>query len=521
VILQKVTDGFPDVIHPGDIASFTITVTNNFGAGDAFNVLGTDQLPAADQLTWVVASSTFDVTSLDANDVLTFSSSRLAAGATESVTVHALIPSDLFGDSPGGTASLPGGPFELDGNAATGVPGSPAASHDWDQVFLDVVHRTSTSGAIAGSFVTDAVKSTADDVFTGRSRDTAGVQAGPWRFQNAKPPASNDIAHAFAATYVDPANGHLLLFAGLDRYDSGGGAAGFWFFHDPIGENPRVTTGGHPFTGEHADGDILLVSDFTAGGSASAMKVFRWTGDDRTGTLVPLSAPEGTAFAIANGAPVTVPWSFTDKGHNSRPAAGEFLEAGVDLTALGLGGSFSSFLAETRSSQSPTATPSDFVIGTFNSRRLELPDTATVRADGIDSIDSNFALIAVVPEDSALQASVEQPAPAPVTPADPGNGDRFPQRLTDILVGVAPPAGHSPWQHATSDAASTTTRDEDEPAALRVASVDRVFRMLGEENGLVLGKGSDQGEGLLKVTVDLWQLDREALTPLAGFPEIG
>src|SRR5262249_19437317 len=40
-------------------------------------------------------------------------------------------------------------------------------------------------------------------------------------------------------------------------------------------------------------------------------------------------------------------------------------EEGVDLTALGLQGCFSSFLAETRSSQSPTATLSDFVTGTF------------------------------------------------------------------------------------------------------------------------------------------------------------
>src|SRR5262249_55365780 len=40
-------------------------------------------------------------------------------------------------------------------------------------------------------------------------------------------------------------------------------------------------------------------------------------------------------------------------------------EEGVDLTALGLQGCFSTFLAETRSSQSPTATLSDFVLGSF------------------------------------------------------------------------------------------------------------------------------------------------------------
>ena len=55
-----------------------------------------------------------------------------------------------------------------------------------------------------------------------------------------------------------------------------------------------------------------------------------------------------------NSGPVTVPWSFIDKGGSKSPQAGELLEAGVDLTAL-FGASvphFASFLAETRSSAS-------------------------------------------------------------------------------------------------------------------------------------------------------------------------
>jgi uncharacterized repeat protein (TIGR01451 family) len=523
-ILKEVTDG-RDLIRPGDTASFTITVSNPYGAGEAFHVLVTDQLPAADLLAWQVTRSTFDTTAISTGDVLTASSARIPAGATLSVTVSASIPADLFGPlfpvPP--TAHLPGGPFELDGNATTGVlgtSGSPTTSHDWDRVFLDVANRTSTSGAIAGSFVTDAVKTTRDDVFTGRSRDTQGIQAGPWRFEDSKPQAGNDIAHAFAATYTDPSNGHVLLFAGLDRYDNSGDAtAGFWFFRNPIDENPSVTTnGGHPFTGQHADGDILLVSDFTQGGSVSAIKVFRWTGDDSTGSLVPVTAPDGTTFAIVNGAPITVPWSFTDKSHNSGPAAGEFLEVGVDLTALDVRGCFSNFLAETRSSDSPTATLSDFVIGTFNTCRLELPNTATVQADGIDAISSNRAFITVLNEDTALGASLEQSAPAPVilTNSMTGGilppwlsgsigGADLPPRLTDVLAGIMVPARHSPWSHVTSDAASAVTRDEDEPAALRVASEDRAFRIVGEENGLALGKGSDREEDPLKVTDDLWQ----------------
>src|SRR5262249_36876118 len=138
--------------------------------------------------------------------------------------------------------------------------------------------------------------------------------------------------------------------------------------------------------------DILLVSDFRQGGSVSTVAVFRWTGDDATGSLVPVDAPGATTFAIVNSGSIVVPWSFRDKSHNISPAAGEFLEEGVDLPALGLGGCFSSFMAETRSAQSPTPTLSDFVIGSFNSCQLRLPNSATVQADGIPAITSNQVL---------------------------------------------------------------------------------------------------------------------------------
>src|SRR5262249_18286612 len=154
-----------------------------------------------------------------------------------------------------------------------------------------------------------------------------------WRFEESKPQGLSDISHAYAATYVDPNTGHVLLYAGLDRYDNSGDAtAGFWFFPNPIGENATLNAnGGHPLTGEHGDGDILLVSDFTQGGGASAIQVFRWTGNDSTGSLVPITAPDGATFAIVNNAPIAVPWSYSDKNHHSGPAAGEFLEEGVDL----------------------------------------------------------------------------------------------------------------------------------------------------------------------------------------------
>jgi hypothetical protein len=75
------------------------------------------------------------------------------------------------------------------------------------------------------------------------------------------------------------------------------------------------------------------------------------------------SGNPGDTFAIVNGAPISVPWAFTDKSGANSPASGEFLEEGADLTALGLQGGFASFLARLGSSQG--ANHSDFVIGSF------------------------------------------------------------------------------------------------------------------------------------------------------------
>src|SRR5439155_21273088 len=277
-----------------------------------------------------------DTSVISATDFLTASESSLPAGASITIVVNAVIPLDLFGST--NTANghpLPSGVFELDGNAADDA----TAGDDWANGLLG-----NGGSGVAHSFVTDAVNSRTDDIFQGGgSKDTLGIQSGKWLFTNSKPQAKDDITHAFAATYTDAATKDVILYCGLDRYDNSGDAtAGFWFVQNSIGENANVTTnGGHPFVGKHTNGDILLVSDFTVGGSASTIKVFKWVGDDATGSLVAVATPPNSTFAIVNGAPITVPWTYKNKSGSSQPAAGEFLEEGVNLSALGLGGCFS------------------------------------------------------------------------------------------------------------------------------------------------------------------------------------
>jgi hypothetical protein len=74
------------------------------------------------------------------------------------------------------------------------------------------------------------------------------------------------------------------------------------------------------------------------------------------------------ACGLVNSGTITMPWSFTDKSGtpNNQALNGEFFEAGINLSTLGLAGEcFSSVASETRSSTSTTATLKDFVLGGF------------------------------------------------------------------------------------------------------------------------------------------------------------
>jgi hypothetical protein len=255
--------------------------------------------------------------------------------------------------------------FELDGDAVHNTQG--LGGHDWDQVYTDSTTTPpgSTSGALATAFDPDVVNSSADTIFQGGgSKDTLGIQQGKWLWTASKPQPKDDLSHSFAAAYT-LANGDLGLYVGADRYDNSGDATiAFWFFQDgSVGLGNQRGGGGFNFTGRHINGDLLLISDFTVGGSTSTIHAYKWTGDDATGSLVDAGVlPAGQGFAIVNGSNKTSPWGFTDKSGNNFYLPGEFFEGGVDLQAI-YGNNipcFSTFMAETRSSQSPTATLSDF-----------------------------------------------------------------------------------------------------------------------------------------------------------------
>jgi uncharacterized repeat protein (TIGR01451 family) len=280
------------------------------------------------------------------------------------------------------------GMFELDGNvghdAATTLP------YDWASLFGAGGSRLVTPDPdngplLASGFISDAA--VADSSYFASNKDTEPIANWGCTVVN-NPTNKDDLLNAYAALIQIPANapdnaGHTVLYLGSERDSNNGDAfAGFWLLKD----NAVGCSAPGAFSGHHTDGDILLVSDYTNGGGNQGTTVYRWTGNDATGTLVKQDALDGAecsgngsdaACAIANDATITSAWSPTSHPANT------FIESGIDLTTLlgSAGGCFTSFLAETRTSQQLSATLKDYAAGQFNTCP-EPPITTTATPGG-------------------------------------------------------------------------------------------------------------------------------------------
>jgi hypothetical protein len=167
-------------------------------------------------------------------------------------------------------------------------------------------------------------------------------------------------------------------------------------------------------------GDLLIVSAFTTGGTQPNIQAYVWMGakaiNSKSGLCItsacsvlkvfdsanpgcsPLVSgdpacaitnqpiqyntcpgpPASPGSCVAgNTIPTTSPWLFKDvDGTTNAFKAGDYFEAGVDLTALGLGGECTStFTMNTRSSQSVNASLQDLAIGQVGSCQSSLSTT--------------------------------------------------------------------------------------------------------------------------------------------------
>lgn len=285
--------------------------------------------------------------------------------------------------------------FELDGNVSqTGV-----SLDDWSTLNPPQLGASKLSPALGTlvkrTFIADAPSGS---IFTGGgSKDDLDLSgplsgAGGWKYKDGSVPDKDNITNAFAAAYN--VGGDLILYAGADRFDNSGDAfMGFWFFKSSI----SLGAGGG-FNGRHTAGDVLVLANFTGGGTTITIQVLEWQAN---GTLKLIagdnvnSARCGTSVSplycgIANTASDTPPWPYTNKSGSSTYLAAQFLEVGINISqVLKQAGDdsapcFSSFMAETRSSSSVSATLKDFVLGGFDVCGVRISktcETGTVAAN--------------------------------------------------------------------------------------------------------------------------------------------
>jgi len=232
------------------------------------------------------------------------------------------------------------------------VDGNPA---DWPAVL------NSNNSSIVKSFVHDASMSN-DNQFTQGSSDVDLVQQ--WRWNNGNTNNKGDILNTGAALI-----GTKLYFFG-DRFSINGDAQiGFWFFKNNVFPKSDGT-----FNSTHAIGDLLILSNFTNGGGAVNIRVFRWVGSGGAfGQGQFDSVIVGTSGgADVNGTNYPVPttvtgWSYSPKGGPANTyVTGSFFEGFVDLAGIGADPCFQDFLMETRNSQSITASQQDMATGQFH-----------------------------------------------------------------------------------------------------------------------------------------------------------
>ncbi len=356
------------------------------------------------------------------------------------------------------------GAFELDGNAVNGA----APGDDWDNVCHQVTKTqptplctsaSDTTGATAVDWV--AEPNLNSSIFTGGgSKDPIDVNKWAWKDGAGGLPDKDNLLHSFAARYTT--NQGEVLYFGSDRLDNSGDAQqGFWFFQNPIALGSNSVGGGTGFTGVHKAGDVLVVTDFSNGGTTSTITVYAWdptctkTTGSTAGTcgdanlrIKGTSNNANCASAAAsdqfcgivnptNG--TTAPWPYTDKSGNDTYLQGEFFEGGVNLTALGLGDRcFSTVASETRSSTSTTATLKDFVLGGFGTcgskvttqssetgsisigtGSVSVSDSATVQVTGVTTWSGTVQFSLKGPLGSALETTANIGTPKNVSNTTP------------------------------------------------------------------------------------------------------
>jgi hypothetical protein len=326
------------------------------------------------------------------------------------------------------------------------VPDCSTQTVDWNSLFnangsnTSLINPTNNPGFTNADFVRDfGVKVSATNTcsltnttsttfctgdsttYATGSKDTLNITPG-WQCNHDNNVNSKiDIMNGYSAAYT-AANGDKIIYFGLDKNkDNGNNNVGFWFLQGSA--DCSAATGTAAWSGNHQDGDVLVTSAFTSGGGVSSILAYRWAGgangcidsndnpNPKTGgcNTLPIGSggdcksasstgthPVDAICATTNSGTlpfngnITTKWLTADAtlgvGHTVVPP--NFFEGGIDITKAfaSAGGTvpscFNTFIGDTRSSQSPTATLFDYTRGELGECTSTLATKAGDTANG-------------------------------------------------------------------------------------------------------------------------------------------
>jgi hypothetical protein len=344
------------------------------------------------------------------------------------------------------------GLLELEGqpnNPGDTVVDDIVAGDDWASLYNDFVGSdgipftpdddNTPGGSFIYTYILDStVKAgTADLIYT-KSKDIELIADWEHKTDFNTPPKDN-IFNAAAAGYINPADGHFILYFMADRIANNGDAAlGFWFLKSAVGLNPDGT-----FSGEHSDGDLLILgnSETVTGSEEVTIEIYEWqlgapnnlvllgsstVGDEgRCGSATPHVGSGNACFNSNPGATGNFSWKYnfhpTTDPQVNYPENRLVFEGGIDITALGSAAPcFSTFIAETRSSTSLTADLKDLAMGSFEVCSVKLTKSCEVL--GLSS-NSDWFFDAVGTVTIENNGPIAYPADATATVTDTPVGD--------------------------------------------------------------------------------------------------
>jgi hypothetical protein len=297
--------------------------------------------------------------------------------------------------------------FQLDGDVdhtTTTTVGGTTQNLDWDSFFNTLgqpISGSLTGGFTGSTFIRDfgvdpgcsltaqsGTFCTADPTtYATGSKDTLDITPG-WQCNfDHNVNSKIDIMNAYALSYTRADNHHILYFGMEKNAFTGTNDVGFWFIQGDA--NCDASSGTGSWTGNHQDGDVLVVSEFTSGGGVSSIFAYAWSDADGPGGTPGFLDPDpigsggdcktaaggDSICATTNSGPdpvtgtITTPWLTSNKndGVGNSLRATEFFEGGIDITAAFAGSiaptCFNTFLGDTRSSVSLTATLFDYARG--------------------------------------------------------------------------------------------------------------------------------------------------------------